>query len=95
MQEGLNKGGDAQQSRHPYAADTPLQIALAARDEFLARHPHLQDFQTEIDRILDNSGNRQGRLAVLGTLMQAKLLDMQKELYKLTEILRDAASTAS
>ena len=32
--------------------------------------------------------NRQGRMAVLGTLMQGKLLDMQRELFKLTETLQ-------
>lgn len=65
-----------------------LQKALAERDHFLELHPQLRAYQAEIDRILDRSGNRQGRLAVLGTLMQGKLLEMQKELFSLTEVLR-------
>ena len=71
------------------AADDALKKALADRDELLERHPHLRASQAEIDRILDKSGNHQGRMAVLATLMQGKLLEMQKELYNLADILHD------
>ena len=53
-----------------------LQKALTERDRFLESHPHLRSYQEEIDRLLDQSGNTQGRLAVLGMLMQGKLLEM-------------------
>jgi hypothetical protein len=55
----------------------------------------LRSYQAEIDRLLDGSGNNQGRMAVLGTLMQGKLLEMQKELNKLANILQEAASNKS
>ena len=72
-------------------ASTPneaLQAALAERDQFLARRPHLKAYQDQIDKVLDKSGNHEGRLAVLGTLMQGKLLEMQAELKKLNAILQ-------
>lgn len=75
---------------HLYAT-TPnekLQAALAEREQFLKRRPHMQAYQAEIDRVLDRSGNHEGRLAVLGTLMQGKLLEMQTELNKLSNILQ-------
>jgi hypothetical protein len=65
-----------------------LQTALAEREQFLAHRPHLQAYQDQIDKILDKSGNHHGRLAVLGTLMQGKLLEMQIELKKLNAILQ-------
>jgi hypothetical protein len=69
-------------------ANQRLQEALAKRERYLARHPHLRVYQTEIDRVLDKSGNVHGRLAVLGTLMQGKLIEMQGEFYKLSKILQ-------
>ena len=42
----------------------------------------MQAYQREIDRVLDKSGNHQGRLLVLGMLIQGKLLEMQRELVK-------------
>jgi hypothetical protein len=65
-----------------------LQKALAEREQLLERYPHLQTYQDEIDRLLDKSGNSQGRMAVLGMLMQDKLITLQKELLKLVEILQ-------
>ena len=56
-----------------------LQAALAERERFLEHHPHLREYQAEIDRLLNKSGDHQGRLAVLATLMQGKLLQMQQE----------------
>ncbi|MGA6925616.1 MAG: hypothetical protein WBY88_08040 [Desulfosarcina sp.] len=72
------------------AANQLMHEALARRERFLDRHPHLRVYQAEIDRVLDQSGTRQGRMAVLGTMMQGKLLDMQSELYKLTHLLQQA-----
>jgi hypothetical protein len=64
-----------------------LQEALAERERFLRRHPRLRAYQAEIDSILDKSGGTHGRLAVLGTLMEGKLLEMQKEMTKLRDCL--------
>lgn len=81
-----NKEIDAQAEGVRMEGDR-LQKALTERERFLERHPHLRTYQAEIDRILDMSGNSQGRLAVLGMLMQGKLLELQKRLYSLTEVL--------
>ena len=83
MRYNLKNGQDAP-SQRPSMANDRLRKALIDRDRFLARHPHLLVYQAEIDGILDKSGGHQGRLAVLGTLMQSKLLELQKEFYKLT-----------
>ena len=87
MQDNLRKGRDAR-TEQPTTANAYLQKALAKRERFLERQPHLRTYQAEIDRMLDKSGDHNGRLAVLGTLIQGKLLEMQKELYRLTEILQ-------
>ena len=87
MEDNLKIGSHARTVR-PTTANARLQKALAEREWFLERQPHLRAYQAEIDRLLDKSGDHNGRLAVLGTLMQGKLLEMQKELYRLTEILQ-------
>ncbi len=86
MPEYLNKGNKAPHQQ-PTTANERLRKALAERERFLNRQPHLRAYQAEIDRVLDMSGNPEGRMAVLGMLLQGKLLDMQKEFYKLTKIL--------
>ncbi len=92
MQDNLFKSGDAPHPQ-PLTSNERLQMALAERERFLERYPHLRAYQAEIDRILDQSGDCRGRMAVLGTLMQGKLLDMQSELYELNQILREAVKT--
>ena len=71
------------------SAQAALQKALAERERFLAQHPHLTVYQAEIDRILDKSGDCRGRLAVLGTMIQGKLIEMQRELGRLEAILAE------
>ena len=73
---------------HSAKGNLCLQAALAERDRFLKQRPHMQAYQAEIDRVLDKSGNHQGRLLVLGMLMQGKLLEMQRELVKLNQIIK-------
>ena len=63
-----------------------LRKAIAERDRYLAEHPQLASYQTEIDTVLDKSGNQEGRMAVLGTLLQGKMLEMQNELKKLVTL---------
>lgn len=64
-----------------------LQRAIDQRDRYLENNPRLKPYQEEIDRLLDNSGSQQSRMAVLGMLMQGKLMELQKELCTLTGIL--------
>ncbi|MCB2144893.1 MAG: hypothetical protein KQI81_00355 [Deltaproteobacteria bacterium] len=87
MQNHLNKGHYVSYQR-PATANKRLQEALANRERYLERHPHLRVYQTEIDRVLDKSGNVQGRLAVIGMLIQGKLLEMQEEFSKLNKFLQ-------
>ncbi len=70
-----------------------LQRAMEERDRFLDNNPTLKSYQKEIDRLLDNSGNQQGRMAVLGTMMQAKLMELQKELCSLNAALISKTSS--
>ncbi len=92
MQKNLDHGNQLSHLRSGMV-DECLQKALAERERLLARRPHLRAYQAEIDRLLDQSGNRQGRMAVLGTLMQGKLLDLQRELYKLTRLLQQTVNS--
>ena len=71
----------------PSPTNTRLQRALDRRDRFLKRRPHLRAYQAEIDRVLDMSGDCQGRMSVLGTMMQGKLLEMSAEFKKLNQYL--------
>lgn len=91
MQANLNR---REETRSPKTAipEAPslLAAALAERERFLNDNPHLRAFQAEIDDILDKSGGSHGRMAVLGTLLQGKLLEMQRELYKATLILGES-----
>jgi hypothetical protein len=95
MQNRLNNTDLPAEEKRALSGEERLRKAISARDRFLAGHPHLQPYQKEIDRLLDGSGNSQGRMAVLGTMMQGKLLEMQKELNTLTKILQKAATDKS
>jgi hypothetical protein len=64
-----------------------LADALAERALFLERHPKYKAFQKEINSILDKAGSSENRMAVLSMLMEAKLLELQKELRHLNAIL--------
>jgi len=61
-----------------------LQKAIAKRDEFLAEHPHLKEYQREIDEVLDKTPEHE-RAHVLGILMSSKLFELQNALLNLTE----------
>ena len=91
MQANLDRCEKTRRSKTT-APDSPslLETALAERERFLNENPHMRAFQDEIDTMLDKSGASHNRIAVLGTLMQGKLLEMQRELYKLTMILGEA-----
>ena len=94
MLENLTSGGDSMH-RQPGTANERLQKAIAERNLFLEQHPHLGTFQAEIDRLLDKSGNHEGRLSVIETLIQGKLMEMHRELNKLTGILQNTVAITS
>jgi len=85
-----NEGeGDIRKKKRKSAStEEILEAALAERARFLEKRPHMKEYQEEIDTLLDKSGDHQGRLAVLGALMQGKLLDIQKELFTLNKIIQ-------
>ena len=63
-----------------------LNKAKKELEAFLEAHPHLRDYQKEINRVLDSSTNR---LEVLFIMLAGKLSDlnchMQELLYSLDE----------
>jgi hypothetical protein len=64
-----------------------LADALAERALFLENHPKHNTFQNEINEMLDKAGSAGNRMAVLSILMEAKLVELQKELRHLNKIL--------
>jgi hypothetical protein len=64
-----------------------LAEALAERSRFLEKYPQYQEFQSDIDKMLDKSGSRSNRMVVLAMLIEGKLAEMRKEFSKLQGIL--------
>lgn len=64
-----------------------LAEALAERSRFLEKYPQYQEFQSDIDRMLDKSGSRSNRMVVLAMLIEGKLGEMNQEFKKLNGIL--------
>ena len=64
-----------------------LADALAERDLFLETYPKYKPFQKEINKMLDKAGSRENRMAVLAVLMEAKMLELHKQLKELNAIL--------
>jgi hypothetical protein len=79
--------------KHPetWDAENALTDALAERDLFLKNNPKYKAFQKEISMMLDKAGNPENRMAVLAMLMEAKLLELHKELRHLNAILLSVA----
>lgn len=82
------------EKRHdaPWNPETALAQALAEKAEFLNQHPEHQEFQNEIDRLLDKAGNMENRMAVLAMLMEGKLIELHQQLQKLNSILTKAGA---
>ena len=66
--------------------DDILKKAIQERDEFLEKHPHMKEFQAEIDGILDKCGSQEDRLATSQILLSVKLNDLATELNKMQYI---------
>jgi bacterioferritin (cytochrome b1) len=64
-----------------------LADALAERALFLENHPQYKSFQNEINKMLEKAGGPENRMTVLAVLMEAKLLELQKELRRLNATL--------
>jgi hypothetical protein len=66
-----------------------LSEALEARDRLLRERPSLQSYQDEIDRALQNVIGYEDRMAVLGVMMEAKLLELGNSLAGLQSATRE------
>lgn len=64
-----------------------LAEALAERSRFLEMYPQYQEFQSDIDKMLDKSGSRSNRMVVLAMLIEGKLVEMSQEFKKLQGVL--------
>jgi hypothetical protein len=69
------------------------QNALNERETLLEKHPHLEDFQKKIDRILVGAGNFENRMNVLGLMMEANLKELQKQLTHLSAVTDNLSDT--
>ncbi len=52
-------------------------------DYLLEKCSKLKEFQKEIDRRLNNAGNFEKRMAVLGIMIEAKLIELREQFSKL------------
>jgi hypothetical protein len=86
MGQYLNAEKEKQLTSHP-SSDDLLKEALSKRDAFLQAHPHLKPYQEEIDAIMDKAGNRANRMAVLGMMLEGKLLELSRHLADLSSLL--------
>jgi hypothetical protein len=68
-------------------SEEALADALAERALFLENYPKYKTYQKEINKMLDKAGSPENRMAVLAVLMEAKLLELHKQLKELNAIL--------
>lgn len=74
------------ESKSEKTSNELLKELLKKRDQYLKENPHLIPFQEEIDRLMDNAGSRENRMAVLGIMLEGKLRELQKELTSLGDM---------
>ncbi len=67
-----------------------LTDALAERALFLENHPKYKKFQHEIDILMDKTGTSENRMTVLAVLLEAKLIELHKQLKHLNTMVRTA-----
>ena len=65
-----------------------IQKAIEARDEFLRKHPHLKQYQEEIDSILDKC-KPEDRFTVISLLMSGKMVELQNHMANLVTMVTD------
>ncbi len=63
--------------------DDILKKAIQKRNEFLEKHPHMREFQDEIDGVLNKCGNQEDRLAASQILLSVKLKEFSGRLEKI------------
>lgn len=68
-------------------SNVSLDELIKTREQYLKKNPHLIPFQKEIDRLLDNAGNPENRMKVLGIMMEGKLTELREQLLRLSNML--------
>ena len=68
--------------------------AQRERDRLLKERPELKEFQKEIDRRLNNAGDSENRMAVLGIMMESKLKDLRDQLSYLSSLMQQKKVSA-
>ena len=68
--------------------------AQRERDRLLKERPELKGFQKEIDRRLNNAGDSENRMAVLGIMMESKLKDLRDQLSYLSFLMQQKKVSA-
>lgn len=76
-----------EKSPESWNSEKALADALEERALFLENYPKYKTYQKEINRMLDKAGSPENRMAVLAVLMEAKLLELHKQLKELNAIL--------
>ena len=58
--------------------------AIKERDSFLEKHPHLKEFQKEIDRRMRGAGSFENRMAILMMMIDGKMAELRENLEELS-----------
>jgi hypothetical protein len=67
-----------------------IEDAIKERDKFIEDHPHLKDYQKEIDKALEKVGDdTEKRLEVLAEMAEGKSIELQASLFQIISILED------
>ena len=65
-----------------------IKKAIEQRDKFLGKHPHMKEYQKEIDNVLNKCVPKY-RLEVLSIMLGCKLNEFADQLYKIKKINED------
>jgi hypothetical protein len=67
-----------------------IEDAIKERDKYIEDHPHLKDYQKEIDSALEKAGDdTEKRLEVLATMAEGKFIEFQTAVLQLVHLLKD------
>ena len=63
--------------------------AKQALNKFLEEHPHMNAYQAEIEKVLDNMGTEHNRMAMLSIMMKDKVKELG---LKLEEFVKETSN---
>ncbi len=66
--------------RNPSKIEIIRESASHELEHLLKTHPDLSGLQDEVERLLRNSGAFENRMAVLGLMIEAKLLELRNRI---------------